>query len=303
MADYSVVLARAIAALSPNTPQTRRAVYDRAREALTNELRGGESPVPEAEVSAQLLALELAIKSVETQAALAELAHAEGPAERVPRRYPAEEPADDWGYEDQPSRFADAGNRRNLIIIAAGIAGIAVIGVLLWALLGGDSKNPQQPGRGTAAAPSAARPGSAATPVKLDSQLPYFFRRQPVYFRTNYPVGSVVIQKSQRFLYLIRPNVVAWRYGIAISDKCVDTNGVLRVAAKEDTPNNGKKPAKAASDDRVLLLDQDARRIAGTDAPKTIGQVVPRGCVYLVDDDFIDLYDRVPLGTSVVFAN
>ncbi len=303
MADFSVVISRAIAALDPNTQQTRRAIYDRARQALTHELRSSDPPVPEPEISAQLLALELAIERVETQSALTELAHSEPPPERGRVPHAAEAPVDAWESQDQPAWQDTDGNRRTIIIAAVGVVGIAVIGVLLWLFLGGDTKTSGQSGPRTTAAPTTAGGQGSATPVKLDSQLPYFFRRQPVYFRTNYPVGSVVIQKSQRFLYLVRPNVVAWRYGIAISDKCVDVNGVLRVAAKEGTPGGGANASKPVPSQRILLLDKDAQRIAGTDAPKTIGQLVSRGCVYLVDDDFVDLYDRVPLGTSVVFAN
>jgi lipoprotein-anchoring transpeptidase ErfK/SrfK len=293
---------RAIAALDPNTEQSRRAIYGRARQALTRELRASDPPVPEPEISAQLLALELAIERVEAQSALAELARTEASSDRVHASYRSDAPDDDWEAEDLPPAYSRS--RRNLALMAVGIAALAVLGgFALWSLLGGNTTERGQRGpRSVGAQPEAGTLNSAEA-KKLDSQLPYFFRRQPVYFRTNYPVGSVVIQKSQRFLYLVRPNVVAWRYGIAISDKCVDVNGVLRVAAKEDTTGNAGNALKVASGQRILLLDKDAQRIAGTDAPKTIGQLVPRGCVYLVDGDFVDLYDRVPVGTSVVFGN
>ena len=41
-------------------------------------------------------------------------------------------------------------------------------------------------------------------------------------------------------------------------------------------------------------------RIHGTNAPETIGQAVSSGCFRLVNDDVIDLYDRVPVGTHVI---
>jgi hypothetical protein len=48
-----------------------------------------------------------------------------------------------------------------------------------------------------------------------DAEVPFFFRRQPVFYRSAHPVGSIIIDKQQHFLYLIRPNQVALRYGRA----------------------------------------------------------------------------------------
>jgi len=71
MTDYRPLLARAIANLDPNTGEARRAVYDRARTALVNQLRGVDPPLPEADITRQRLALEDAIRSVESEAASA----------------------------------------------------------------------------------------------------------------------------------------------------------------------------------------------------------------------------------------
>jgi lipoprotein-anchoring transpeptidase ErfK/SrfK len=51
---------------------------------------------------------------------------------------------------------------------------------------------------------------------------------------------------------------------------------------------------------RALYIGTTVYRIYGTNAPETIGQAVSSGCFRLVNDDIIDLYDRVPAGSQVV---
>jgi lipoprotein-anchoring transpeptidase ErfK/SrfK len=51
---------------------------------------------------------------------------------------------------------------------------------------------------------------------------------------------------------------------------------------------------------RALYIGETEYRIHGTNAPETIGQAVSSGCFRLVNDDIIDLFPRVPVGTTVV---
>jgi lipoprotein-anchoring transpeptidase ErfK/SrfK len=51
---------------------------------------------------------------------------------------------------------------------------------------------------------------------------------------------------------------------------------------------------------RALYIGTTVYRIHGTNAPETIGQAVSSGCFRLVNDDIIDLYNRVPIGTKIV---
>jgi lipoprotein-anchoring transpeptidase ErfK/SrfK len=51
---------------------------------------------------------------------------------------------------------------------------------------------------------------------------------------------------------------------------------------------------------RVLELGDNRSRIHGTNAPKTIGTNVAFGCIRLVNDDIVDLYGRVRVGTPVL---
>ncbi|MCD0421985.1 hypothetical protein LOC51_32640 [Rubrivivax sp. JA1024] len=70
MADYYPLIARAIASLDPNAPgEQRRAIYERARAALIAQLRGVQPPLTESEITRERLALEEAVRKVESEAA------------------------------------------------------------------------------------------------------------------------------------------------------------------------------------------------------------------------------------------
>ena len=69
MTDYYPLISRAVASLSKNTGEARRTIYERARSALVDQLRGLDPPLPESEITRQRLALEESIRKVESEAA------------------------------------------------------------------------------------------------------------------------------------------------------------------------------------------------------------------------------------------
>jgi hypothetical protein len=69
MADYYPLISRAVGGLDKNSGEHRRALYDRARTALVNQLRGVEPPLDETDITRERLALEEAIRKVEAEAA------------------------------------------------------------------------------------------------------------------------------------------------------------------------------------------------------------------------------------------
>lgn len=68
LADYTPLIARAIEGLERNTGENRRELYERARKALLAQLRGIDPPLDESEITRERLALEEAIRNVETDA-------------------------------------------------------------------------------------------------------------------------------------------------------------------------------------------------------------------------------------------
>src|SRR6185295_16272726 len=70
MADYYPLIARAIAGLDPNAPgERRRALYERARAALIQQLRSVQPPLSESDITRERLSLEEAVRKVASEAA------------------------------------------------------------------------------------------------------------------------------------------------------------------------------------------------------------------------------------------
>ena len=151
-----------------------------------------------------------------------------------------------------------------------------------------------------------------------EAGLPYFFRRQAVYYRTVYSEGMVVIDRSQRFLYFVQPQIRALRYGIGVGGECAGSAGLQRIARQVEWPEwvpspelrkRRSYPERLAGGPgnplgaRALYFDNDTLGIHGTNAPKSIGQALTLGCFRMVNDDVVDLDKRVAIGAGVVVTN
>src|SRR3954452_18736318 len=148
--------------------------------------------------------------------------------------------------------------------------------------------------------------------------LPFALQRQVVFYRTTVVPGSIVVDRENRFLYLIDGNNSARRYGIGVAQDCLQRGSLFRVTNKLEWPdwrpsgvnsNGGDTLLGAAGRPgsllgaRALLLDRPGLLIHGTNSPKTIGHLVGSGCIRLVNDDVEDLYRRVSLETRVIFVS
>jgi len=107
MADYYPLLERAVASLPESTPEARRAIYERARKALLNQLRNVQPPVPESYISRENQALNLSIAQLE--AALARAKDAPPVGRPVVPRPPRPLPAAAALRAGEPPREAPAG--------------------------------------------------------------------------------------------------------------------------------------------------------------------------------------------------
>ena len=148
--------------------------------------------------------------------------------------------------------------------------------------------------------------------------LPFALQRQVVFYRTTVVPGSIVVDRENRFLYLIDANNSARRYGIGIAQECLKGGSLSRVMNKLEWPDWRPSGTNTKDADallaaagrpgsllgaRALLLDKPGLLIHGTNSPKTIGHLVASGCIRLVNDDVEDLYRRVSVETRVVFAS
>jgi lipoprotein-anchoring transpeptidase ErfK/SrfK len=165
-------------------------------------------------------------------------------------------------------------------------------------------------------APTAQDADPGVDHTALVTELPPEFRRTSVFYRTSYPLGTIIVNTADRFLYLIMGNNVAMRYGIGVGRAGFQWGGVRVITRKAEWPD-WRPPSEMIARQpylprfmaggpgnplgaRALYIGTTDYRIHGTNAPETIGQAVSSGCFRLVNDDVIDLYARVPVGTKVV---
>jgi lipoprotein-anchoring transpeptidase ErfK/SrfK len=215
-------------------------------------------------------------------------------------------------------------SRRPLVIAAAVTVAMAALPALLYLYAAG--KGPTGPGA-TASSPRAPRGASDAVIADLrpgvdggstGDGLPFAFQRQVVFYRTTIVPGSIVVDRNNRFLYLIDSNNSARRYGIGIARECLQGGSLLHIVNKLEWPDWKTPEAdKQAADEllpeaghpgsslgaRALLLSKPGLLIHGTNSPKTIGHLVASGCIRMVNNDVEDLYRRVSLETRVVFVS
>ncbi len=301
--DYFSVLYPAIAALNPNEPQTRAAIYNRARHIISDRLADSDNT----RLSKELLSLEDAIQRIESEFLRNDVA----------KRGRWELPSLDWIRSlFRPARTNTIilrqrsgllWNTAAVVSIVLAIAISAGIGLSYWM----QNKAKPSPYPEDRLSQTKASDTNVEVPSPGADQRPYTLRRQLVYYRTTHPPGALVISKSQKFLYLVRPNVVALRYSIGIGRKCANSVGLYQISEKEEFPGWDDAAPSGQVDlltrnanplgARALYLERDERRIHGIS--KAIGMGSALSCFQLVNDDVIDLFNRVPVGTRVVATN
>ncbi|MGE8125792.1 L,D-transpeptidase [Methylobacterium sp. NPDC080182] len=141
------------------------------------------------------------------------------------------------------------------------------------------------------------------------------YQRQEVAFTGRQKPGTIVIDTAGKHLYLVQAGQRALRYGIGVGRPGFAWSGLKTVSRKAEWPD-WTPPAEmlARRPDlprhmaggpenplgaRALYLGSSLYRIHGTNEPNTIGQSVSSGCIRMMNDDVIDLYERVPVGTRV----
>lgn len=172
-----------------------------------------------------------------------------------------------------------------------------------------------------ALAPS--QPEPFAVPPTDINAIPIPYRRQLARAPAGYEPGTVVVDTTNRFLYLIGDDGTAIRYGIGVGREGMAWSGTATIKRKAKWPTwtppsemiarqpetakyAGGMPGGPANPlgARALYLYQGNRdtlfRLHGTSQESSIGRAVSSGCIRLMTEDIIDLYQRVPKGTKVV---
>ena len=143
--------------------------------------------------------------------------------------------------------------------------------------------------------------------------------RTSVSFPGNYTPGTIVVNTAERRLYLVTGNGEALRYGIGVGRDGMRWGGVHKITAKKEWPEwtppsqmlrrrpdlprhmvGGEENPLGA---RAMYIGSTLYRIHGSNEPETIGQAVSSGCFRMVNEDVIDLYNRVQVGATVIVKN
>jgi lipoprotein-anchoring transpeptidase ErfK/SrfK len=141
-------------------------------------------------------------------------------------------------------------------------------------------------------------------------------RRRIVDLRSNEAPGTIIIDTPSTYLYYVLPGGKAIRYGIGVGREGFTWSGVRTVERKAEWPDWTPPPEMIARSPylprfmaggegnplgaRAMYLSGSVYRIHGTNAPSTIGSRATSGCIRMANEDVIDLYNRVKIGTKVV---
>ena len=142
------------------------------------------------------------------------------------------------------------------------------------------------------------------------------FARQVVEYVSREAPGTVVVDTENTFLYLVLNGREAIRYGIGVGREGFTWSGEQSVTRKMEWPD-WRPPSDMLSRQpylprfmaggpgnplgaRAMYLGTSLYRIHGSNEPWTIGQAVSSGCIRMRNEDVIDLYERVKVGTKVV---
>jgi lipoprotein-anchoring transpeptidase ErfK/SrfK len=159
---------------------------------------------------------------------------------------------------------------------------------------------------------SAPPPVSAGVRRSVDA----VFAKQEVDYDGAEKAGTIIIDTPRKFLFLVLGDGRALRYGIGVGRPGFEWGGVKTITRKAEWPGWTPPPEMLLRQPglplhmdggpdnplgaRALYLGSSLYRIHGTNQPETIGTNVSSGCIRMMNEDVIDLYDRVGVGTKVV---
>ncbi len=213
-------------------------------------------------------------------------------------------------------------NRRTMMIGAASLVGASLSPFKAWAQVPvAQEVDPDQ-------IYGAVHGEPFPVPAVDTRRIRYRFLRTAVEYKTDAPAGTIIIDPSNHFLYLTDGNGGAIRYGVGVGKQGFEWSGVAHIEAKREWPDwyppkemLARRPDIMSSMSklqsgigmhggsgnplgaRAMYLFQGSKdtlyRIHGTIEPYSIGSSVSSGCIRMINQDVLDLYDRVEIGTEV----
>jgi lipoprotein-anchoring transpeptidase ErfK/SrfK len=153
-------------------------------------------------------------------------------------------------------------------------------------------------------------------PPETAANVPAHLRRQIVNYATREAPGTIIVDTPNTYLYYVLGGGKAVRYGIGVGREGFTWSGVRKIERKAEWPDwippaemiqrQPYLPRFMAGGEgnplgaRALYIGGTVYRIHGTNAPSSIGQNVSSGCIRMLNEDVVDLYERAKVGTKVV---
>jgi lipoprotein-anchoring transpeptidase ErfK/SrfK len=153
----------------------------------------------------------------------------------------------------------------------------------------------------------------------VKTPVPEPFRRAIVDYHRKETPGSIVVDSDNHYLYLVQDGGKAIRYGITVGEEAMAWSGIAKVGSMTEWPPWHPTPSEISRlgvpkfvapgpdnpmGSRALYLYSGGKdtlfRIHGTNQPEYIGASISSGCIRMTNEDVIDLYNRVKMGTIVV---
>lgn len=153
-----------------------------------------------------------------------------------------------------------------------------------------------------------------------DSSFDGIKSRQTVPFQRDLAPGSILIKTKERKLYFVLPGGLAYQYPVGVGKQGFTWSGRNHVSRKAEWPDWRppqvmiEREAQKGNDlpemmeggpnnplgARALYIGSTEYRIHGTTQPWSIGRAVSSGCIRMLNEHVIDLYDQVRIGATVV---
>ena len=154
-------------------------------------------------------------------------------------------------------------------------------------------------------------------------KVPARYRRQEVRYDSSEKPGTIIVDTQNKFLYFIEGDGMAMRYGIGVGREGFEWHGTAHIALKREWPTwtppsqmikrqpelakfvGGMEPGlKNPLGSRAMYLFNNGGdmgyRLHGSPEWFSIGKAMSSGCIRLMIQDIIDLYDRTSVGAKVI---
>ena len=150
--------------------------------------------------------------------------------------------------------------------------------------------------------------------------IPAAYQRTIVTYHRKEAPGTIVVDSDSHYLYYVMADNKAIRYGVTVGEEALSWYGIAKVGRKTEWPTwtptadikkrlgnvpnfveGGPHNPMGARGIYLYQGDKDTLfRIHGTNQPEYIGQSISSGCIRMTNEDVIDLYSRVKMGSIVV---